>query len=62
MPEELIPSLQELLTMLLNESQNDIDLNSAKPSRSFQNDRFKPEFSHLLFALDMYVWRFAPIQ
>ncbi len=48
--------------MLLNESQNDIDLNSAKPSRSFQNDRFKPEFSHLLFALDMYVWRFAPIQ
>jgi len=48
--------------MLLNELQNCIQLHSAEASGALQHDRFEPDLCHHVFAPDLDVGRFAPIQ
>jgi len=61
-PKELIPFLQELLTVFLNKFQDPVDLHSTETSRSLENNGIEPKLGDLLLTLHMNVWGFAPIQ
>lgn len=60
--EELIPTLDQALVMLLHELANPIELAPAKASAALERNRFEPEFSNHVFAPDVNMRRFASIR
>src|SRR5262249_27536868 len=59
--EEPIPTLQQLLLMLLNQAPDPVNLPPAEAVAALQANGIKPEFRLGIVAIDVDVWWFAAI-
>ncbi len=51
-----------MLTVLLDEFHDPVDLNATETTCPFENDRIEPKLRNLVFPFDVDVRWFAPIQ